>query len=104
MYKKVIIASLVTGTWGSLSSLISLDNIRHTETLWWFSGSLFEKAVLLPAYLTNLAGNPFMPTSQGESIIITPFQAKVWHIVISTLIGVLIGVGIAMVINKHKEK
>jgi len=55
MYKKVIIASLVTGTWGSLSSLISLDNIRHTETLWWFSGSLFEKAVLLPAYLTNLA-------------------------------------------------
>ena len=104
MNKKFLInTSFILGIWGLLSSLISLDNIRHTKTLWWFSGSLFEKIILLPAYLTNLVGNPFMPILVGEGVVITPFQAKIWHVAISTLIGVLIGAGISIVINKYKK-
>ena len=56
-----------------ISSIVSINNIRHTETLWWFSGSLFEKIILLPAYLTNL------PTLQGEGIVITLFNAIIHH-------------------------
>ena len=103
MNKKVFITSLITGIWGLLSSIISIDNIRHFETLWWFSGSLFEKIILLPAYLTNLAGNPFMPVLQGEGVVITPFLAKIWHVVISILIGVLMGTVISIVVNKYKK-
>jgi len=103
MYKKVFITSLITGVWGLLSSIVSLGNIRHSETLWWFSGSLFEKIILLPAYLTNLAGNPFMPILQGEGVVITSLPAKIWHLAISTLIGVSIGAGISIVINKYKK-
>ena len=62
-----------------ISSIVSINNIRHTETLWWFSGSLFEKIILSPAYLTNLIGNPFMPTLQGEGIVITPFNAIIHY-------------------------
>ncbi|MBL7156424.1 MAG: hypothetical protein ISS87_02435 [Candidatus Pacebacteria bacterium] len=103
MNKKAFIVSLITGIWGLLSSIFSFDNIRHSETLWWYSGALFEKIILLPAYLTNLAGNPFMPVLQGEGVVITPLSAKMWHVVISALIGVSIGVGISIVINKYEK-
>ena len=102
MKKKYLIkTSCIFGLWGLISSLISIDNIRHTETLWWFSGSIFEKVVLFPAYITNLIGNPFVPILRWEGVVVTSLQAKMWHIGISTLIGILIGTGISIVVSRY---
>lgn len=94
---------IITGIWGLVSSIVSINNIRHTETLWWFSGSLLEKIFLLPAYLTNLIGNPFMPILRGEGVVITPLSAIIYHILMSILIGFVIGSGIGLIIHKFKK-
>ena len=94
---------VIGGFWGLISSILSLENLRHTEALWWISGRLYEKVILLPAYLTNLIGNPFMPILTGEGVVITPTSAVVYHIAISILLGFAIGAVIGLVVNKFKK-
>lgn len=102
-FKIWIKVGIIVGLWGLVSSIVSINNIRHTETLWWFSESLFEKIILLPAYITNLIGNPFMPTLRGEGVVITPISAVIYHVVTSIIIGFVIGTGIGLIIQKFKK-
>ncbi len=95
---------IIAALWGLVSSIVSITNIRHpVGTLWWFSESLFEKIILLPAYLTNLIGNPFMTILKGEGVLIIPLSAVIYHIVTSIIIGFVIGSGIGLIIQKFKK-